>query len=79
MIATAIAIVNFVALLAFVALSGATVFAMLRRLVLFRRAGQPLPVLLKRGVVLMGALLMLTTSLLCARAWRLRPAGGSGV
>ena len=67
MIPTLIAIVNFVALLAFVGLSGATLFAMVRRLVLFRRAEQPLPVLLKRGLVLIGALLIIGLELALLR------------
>lgn len=52
-------VVNFVALIAFLLLLGATLASMLRRVVLYRRAGRALPILLKRGIVLFGALTIL--------------------
>ena len=59
MIADLIALVNNVALIVFVALSGATVITMVMRLVAFRRAGMAVPALLKRGLVLVGAFLII--------------------
>lgn len=52
----ALDIINFVALLLFVALTGAILFSMGRRLVDYRVAKMPVPTLLKRGFVLFGAL-----------------------
>ena len=52
-------IVNFVALVAFLVLIGAILASMVRRVVLYRRAGETLPIILKRGIVLFGALAIL--------------------
>lgn len=48
--------VNFLALLVFVGLISATLASMLRRVALFRRAGTPIGVILKRGIALYTAL-----------------------
>jgi hypothetical protein len=64
-----ISAVNAAALVVFVALSGATVFAMLLRFVRFRRAGVPVPALLKRGLVLIGAFLIIGFDVVALRAY----------
>ena len=64
-----ITLVNAVALMVFVGLSGATVFAMLLRLVAYRRASQPIPALLKRGLVLIGAFLVIGAEVVLLRAY----------
>ena len=69
-IATAISLVNGVALVIFLVLLGATVFSMLLRVRDYRRARAPLPVILKRGLVLFGAL-----SIIGAEATALRVLG----
>jgi hypothetical protein len=59
MIATAIHIVNAVSLVIFLLLLGATLFSMVGRVLDYRRAKLPLPVLLKRGIVLFVALVLI--------------------
>lgn len=54
-----LAVVNFVALVIFLILLGATLASMGRRVYLFRQAGKALPIILKRGLVLFGALTIL--------------------
>jgi hypothetical protein len=55
-IQTITSIVNAAALGIFLLLLGATLFALIRRIHDYRLAGLPLPVILKRGFVLFGAL-----------------------
>jgi hypothetical protein len=56
---TIISAVNFVALAIFLALLGAILFSMARRIIFYHLADEPIPVLLKRGFVLFGALALL--------------------
>jgi len=53
------AAVNFVALIVFLVLLGATLGSMFRRVFLYRKAEKALPVILKRGIILFGALAIL--------------------
>ena len=69
MIADLIVLVNNIALMVFVALSGATVLTMVARLVAFRRAGMAVPALLKRGLVLVGAFLIIGFEVSFLRAY----------
>lgn len=55
----AIEVVNAIGLASFLVLLGAVVFSMLQRLYLYKTAGLPLPVILKRGLVLFAALSVL--------------------
>lgn len=51
--------VNAVASFVFLLLVGAILFAMIRRVRFYRAAGNPVPVLLKRGLALFGALVVI--------------------
>jgi uncharacterized membrane protein YecN with MAPEG domain len=55
----ALRVVNFVSLLLFLVLLGATLASMIRRVRLYRIAGERLPVILKRGLVLFAALTLM--------------------
>lgn len=58
-IALATGIINLIASIVFLVLLGAVVYSMLKRVRDYRLAGEPLPLLLKRGVVLFGALALI--------------------
>ena len=68
MIGTITAIVNWVALVIFLLLLGATLFSMARRMYDYRTAGVPFPVLLKRGFVLFAALGLIGAEAVALRA-----------
>lgn len=63
--------VNGVAVLIFLVLLGAVIVSMSRRVILYRRAGLPMPVILKRGWLLFGAM-----GLLASESVVLRVLGG---
>lgn len=60
--------VNGVALLVFTALLGSGIFGMIRRLILYQRAAEAVPVILKRDLALLGALAFIGLESLLLRA-----------
>lgn len=68
LVATAQDVLNVSTLITFVALLGSGLFGMARRLVLFARAEQPVPVLMKRDIALLSALAILGIEQLGLRA-----------
>lgn len=60
--------VNAIALLAFTMALGSGIFGMLRRVILYDRAGEAVPVILKRDLALFGALAFIGLESLILRA-----------
>jgi CDP-diglyceride synthetase len=67
--AVALALINALALLVFVVLVTACLFGMIRRVILYQRARQRLPVVLRRDLALFGALAVAVLELLAVRAF----------
>lgn len=67
----AIAVLNQLALVAFVTLLGAGLFGLLRRLRLYFAAEQPVPVIMKRDVALLGALALIGLEAMALRSLNL--------
>jgi hypothetical protein len=65
----ALALVNAVALLIFVVLVTSCLFGMIRRAILYQRAENRLPVVLRRDIALFGALAVAVLELLAIRAF----------